>query len=217
MVFRSFVILLGMAFGHVSVAEITGHASCIDLIDEVGCELKWSFPRSKNRNQSYLAQAWNPDSGAWEDLDSKKVFSRKGQRLGGVPAGHIYRILACTKAEEECVSSNAVWAPVWNRPEDIPDTVRVDGPQGPITFQVSRIGHNGVPHTDSEIITQYNMYLVHREALSFFDSDADMPRMLMPKMKGEAPDTIEEMVAYNVQQDYELIRSDVMTKRKSER
>ena len=210
---RLIIVVLCLTFGYVSAAESTGRASCIDLTDGVACELKWSFPRSKNEN--YRAQVWHPESREWQDIDSRKEFQNTGQRLGAVRAGHIYRILACKNSDEDCVSSNAVWAPVWDRPEKIPDTVCVEGPQGPITFEVTRIDHNGVPHTVSEIVTQYNMYLVHREALSFFDSDAEMPPMPMPKLKGEAPETLEEMVAFNVQQDYELIRADVLSQREA--
>lgn len=59
-------------------------------------------------------------------------------------------------------------------------------------------------------VTQYNMYLVLREASAFFNSDAEMPPMMIPVMKGEAPDSVEEMIAFNVQQDYEQVRYDVL-------
>lgn len=210
MKFRFVPVIFGLALTSASSAETSANAECNELSQGVGCELKWNFPNSRNKH--YRVQVWSPTARSWEDLDGIKRYDGAGQRVGAVPAGHIYRVLACNG--QACSSSNAVWAPVWSAPEYIPDTVTVEGPKGPITFQVTKTDHNGMPNPPRMVIAQYNMYLVHREALSFFQSDAEMPPMRAPRMKGEAPDTIEEVVAFNAQQDYEMIRSDVMTVRK---
>lgn len=84
-----------------------------------------------------------------------------------------------------------------------------------MVFLVTKATVHGDPLPWRNVVTQYNMYLVLREASGFFRSDAEMPPMPRPSMKGEAPDSVEEMVAFNVQQNYHRMRSDVMELRRT--
>jgi len=211
MMIRTIILIVGFALAQLSNAESSGQASCKKISKDVGCEIQWKFPQARDRE--YRVQTWNSKAGAWEELGVRAWWNHVGRQDGAVAAGHLYRVLACGIADNECESSTAVWAPIWDSTENIPDTIDVTGPNGEVTFAVTKADHNGLPHTWSENVTQYNMYLLHQEALSFFMSDAEMPVMKMPKMKGEAPDTVDEMIEFNVAAEYEKIRSDVLALR----
>lgn len=192
--------------------EPSGTARCVELRQDAACELRWEFPSNKGR--TYTVQQWDRAALEWRDLDERPVHSEAFTRLGALPQGKLYRVLACNK---KCLPSNVVWSIDWTRPEQMPDIVEVDMPDRKTSLSVSKVDPMGVPIPAVEVITQYNMYLVIREVASFYETDIPMQQMDIPRMKGEIPahDSIEEIVAYNVQQDYEHMRGEVLERRRS--
>lgn len=201
----------GAQSANVAQSTVTVKAECKSIRRNEACILGW---RSTELGESRIrVQQWVRSATEWRDMNDRDIYASRGHRAEPVPPGHLYRVLNCSTSSSTCTSSNSVWAPVWASIEEIPDVVEFEVFGQPHTFSVSKVDTHGELHLWRNVVTQYNMYLVLQESADFFDSDAEMPGMLVPIMKGEAPDTVEEMIAYNVQQEYEQTRLEVLARR----
>ena len=178
-------------------------ASCVSFLEGTSCQLRWSFPQG--HKSRFFAQQWDSESGEWRNLDKSPANESIGTRIQTVSEGRIYRFLGCD--DVECESSNAVWAPDWTDPEDMPDYVEVKYPDEIIKGMIGKTKLNGEPHSSRLVIAQHNMYLVANEAAAFLSSDAEMPPMLRPNLRLGAPESMEETVSYNVYMEYEGLRA----------
>lgn len=187
-------------------------AQCTSIKRNTTCVLRWKVKGAGREN--IMIQQWGRESTTWQDIKDVVIYDPNGEKSLSVRSGHLYRVLSCaTESTAECRSSNVVWAPVWKSIEEIPDTVDVEMSGHINRFSVSKVDSHGELHLWRDVITQYNMYLLLQNATGFLNAKAPMPTMNIPAMNGEAPDSVEEMVAYNVQQQYESMRAEVLRQR----
>ncbi len=161
-----------------AVAETVGTAACDRYVAGEQCRVTWDFARTPRAY--YWVQRLDPETGRWGNLDASYTdVAFRSIRPQPVAAGHLYRVLACNDppANQDCVSSTVLWAPVVPRNEEearqIPEIVTMTRPDGIVErFQVSK-------SMDTQFqALQYNVYLLARSLGR--TRPQDLPEMTRP-------------------------------------
>jgi hypothetical protein len=185
-------------------------AECGQLKRDVACSIKWDFVLTPR--EQYQLQNWDGLKGRWVDVPGAVKVDAAPASTATVAPGKLYRVFACNSGGKDCLSSTAVWAPIWLAVADIPEFVPIKrskadslvDPNFPKSYQVAK------SKARSTQLTQYNLYLLVNElaAIDSYDKAKQMPPMRAPNymITSEGPQTLEESVAYNVYSTYESFR-----------
>ena len=204
------VLSLGMV-GTANADTLAGNAKCMEVKIGAPCEIEWDLTAaSLARDSQIKVQKFDGSSGVWTEVDSQRRYGGKGQRLGSLSPGKLYRVASCADGQE-CQSSNVVWATDWTPVEDMPDVVTYEFDGEVRNSSVTKSGREE-PHPMGAVMAQYNMYMLEKELAGFLKSDADMPPM---SKLSERPKTDEETIHLNVYEIYEATRTAVLTRRQA--